>query len=76
MTTNDAIGILDSSETTRFLANVIQCWHASPAKKLTGAARLVLSGHDVRIGREIDILMIDGSRADWTSLETVNMSRR
>lgn len=52
-----------------FLANVILTSHGNAAKKLKGAAYLVQHGHSVSIGQMIDVLLIDGYRAEWRHLE-------
>jgi hypothetical protein len=54
-----------------FLANVILTGHANPTRKLAGLIRLVDQGHEVRLAQfSIDVLIIDGRRADWPALET------
>ena len=59
-----------------FLANVILTGHSNAAKKLKGAAELVKQGHTVSIGQMIDVLVIDGYRAEWRHLEDPENAQR
>ena len=53
-----------------FLVNVIQNWHASPYRKMQGLLRLTQAGHTARTAQfDIDVLLIDGERADWSKLD-------
>jgi hypothetical protein len=53
-----------------FLANVISCWHGRPFTKLAGLVALLRAGHEVRTPQfAMDVLVIDGERADWSALE-------
>jgi hypothetical protein len=53
-----------------FLANVIACWHGKPFTKLAGLVALLRDGHEVRTAQfGMDILVIDGERAEWAALE-------
>ena len=53
-----------------FLANVISCWHGRPFAKLAGRVALLRAGREVRTGQfAMDVLVIDGERADWRELE-------
>lgn len=55
-----------------FVANVILNWHKSPTRKLAGLVKLLGRGRDVRTAQfSLDVLMIDGERAEWESLEDV-----
>jgi len=53
-----------------FLVNVIQTGHASPFRKMQGLLKLTKAGHQARTGQfDIDALLIDGERADWSKLD-------
>jgi hypothetical protein len=53
-----------------FLANVISCRHGKPFTKLAGLVALLRDGHEVRTARfGMDVLVIDGARAEWAALE-------
>ena len=53
-----------------FLANVISCSHGRPFTKLAGLVALLRDGHEVRTAQfSMDVLMIDGERAEWAALD-------
>ena len=53
-----------------FLANVIWCHHARAFTKLCGLVALLREGREVCTARfSLDVLVIDGERAEWTALE-------
>ena len=53
-----------------FVANVIVNWHGRPFSQLIGLVALLRAGHEVRTGQfALDVLVIDGERADWSALE-------
>ena len=53
-----------------FVANVISCRHRSPFTKLCGLLALLRKGRQVRTAQfSLDVLVIDGERADWAELE-------
>ncbi len=55
-----------------FIANVIANWHRKPFAKLVGLVALLRAGRTVRIADfDMDSLVIDGERADWSALERV-----
>lgn len=54
-----------------FIANVILNWDSNPAKKLRGLVKLLRAGHSVRLGRRIDVLLIDDVISSWEQLEEV-----
>ena len=56
-----------------FAANVILTSHRSPARKLRGLLRLLRRGIVVRTAAyDMDILLADGRRIEWSSLEHVS----
>ena len=78
MTEQKPIGKLTKLEAYReaeergagFLANLISKWHGRPFAKLVGLVALLRAGHEVTTAQAaIDVLMIDGERADWSELE-------
>ena len=53
-----------------FVANVILNWHGRPFSKLIGLVALLRAGREVRTAQfALDVLVIDGERADWSALE-------
>lgn len=52
-----------------FLANVIECHHSNPVRKLRGLRNLVNAGHFVALPVDMDRLTIDGCEASWIVLE-------
>ena len=53
-----------------FVANVIYLHHANSHKKLKGLLKLLENGKSVRTANfDIDILVVDGDRTPWQSLE-------
>lgn len=64
--------VCEFGQDASFLANVILNWHSKPARKLNGALKLLRSGAEIRTGQfAIDVLVINGERACWSTLETV-----
>jgi hypothetical protein len=54
-----------------FLANVILHHHQQPMKKLRGLAKLLRAGHGVQTAQfSLNVLVIDGERAEWSRLES------
>lgn len=54
-----------------YLANVILVRHGNAAKKLNGLLRLLQAGIECRTGQfAIDVLIVDGERRDWATLES------
>jgi hypothetical protein len=54
----------------RFVANLIVNWHGRPFTKLCGLVALLRAGREVRTAQfALDVLVIDGERADWSALE-------
>lgn len=54
-----------------YLANVILWHHRNPARKLRGLLRLLRAGKSCRVGQfNLDVLLVDGERQDWSILET------
>ena len=54
------------------VANVIVCWHRRPFARLIGLLALLRAGHEVRTAQfDLDTLVIDGERAEWSALERV-----
>ena len=69
MTKRQAIRVAEShGAEASFLANVIICHHEHEARKLVGLARLLNRGMDVRLGNDIDDLVIDGFHRSWRFL--------
>ena len=53
-----------------FLANVISCHHPRAFTKLCGLVALLRAGREVRTAQfALDVLVVDGERADWAALE-------
>lgn len=53
-----------------FLVNVIQNWHSNPMRKLRGLLALTQAGRNARTAQfDIDILIVDGERENWTLLD-------
>ena len=53
-----------------FPANVIWCHHPRAYTKLCGLTALLREGREVRTAQfSLDVLVIDGERADWSELE-------
>jgi hypothetical protein len=54
-----------------FLANVILHHHQRPMKKLRGLLKLLRAGKRVQTAQfSLNVLVIDGERAEWSQLET------
>ncbi len=52
-----------------FVANLIVNWHGRPFTKLCGLVALLREGREVRTAQfSLDVLLIDGERADWADL--------
>ena len=53
-----------------FVANVILNWHGRPFSKLIGLVALLRAGREAKTAQfALDVLVIDGERADWSVLE-------
>ena len=53
-----------------FVANLIVNWHGRPFTKLCGLVALLRKGREVQTAQfSLDILLIDGERAEWSVLE-------
>jgi hypothetical protein len=52
-----------------FLVNVIMNQHSRPATKIKGLVKALRLGHEVAIGNQTDVLLVDGLRQDWSVLE-------
>ena len=64
----DAVRYLNSTGNS-FIANVVLCQHSDSARKLKALAKLVQEGHTVSLGQfAIDVLVVDGAQAPWSSL--------
>jgi hypothetical protein len=56
-----------------FLANVILHHHQRPVRKLHGLLTLLRAGKRVQTAQfRLDVLTIDGQRAEWSELERSN----
>lgn len=51
------------------IASLIFQHHNNPARKIAGLNQLTKQGTEVRIGQELDILLINGERCEWRALE-------
>jgi hypothetical protein len=53
-----------------FVANLIVNWHGRPFTKLCGLVALLRAGREVKTAQfALDVLLVDGERADWSELE-------
>ena len=63
--------ILKHGRDAAFLANIVICHHSNPAKKLRGLLALLDAGRTVQTASfSLDVLLIDGEKADWQTLES------